>query len=49
VDNTKFKSITGFADATPFEEGLKQTISFYSSLAKDKNLMDEIVIENWKK
>jgi UDP-glucose 4-epimerase len=49
VNNKKFKALTGFKGGIPFEEGLQKTIAFYTGLAKKKNLMDEIVIENWKK
>jgi len=49
VNNKKFKSLTNFNSEMSFEDGLKETISFYTELAKQKNLLSEIVVENWKK
>ena len=49
VNNKKFKSITNFNSGISFDEGLKATINFYTELSKQKKLLSEIVVENWKK
>jgi len=49
VNPTKFKSITGFTNAMDFRAGLRETISYYTELNKQGNLLEEIQLENWKK
>ena len=49
VNASKFKSITGFTDLKPFEEGLKTTIDYYVDLVSKKdNLLAEIKVKNWE-
>lgn len=49
VNPGKFKKITGFQSAYTFEEGLKETIQYYKTLATGKNLAGEIAVKNWEK
>lgn len=49
VNADKFYSTTKFAPAYRFEEGLKETIDYYKELSAQRNLMNEIKINNWEK
>jgi UDP-glucose 4-epimerase len=49
VNPSKFKKITGFNAAYSFEEGLIETINFYTELSKGKNLISEVAVKNWEK
>ena len=49
VDNTKFKSITGFNSSVTFEQGLLETINYYKELTIKNNLISEIKTFNWTK
>jgi UDP-glucose 4-epimerase len=49
VDNRKIKEIISLDELMPFEDGLKETIRFYLNLKKEKNLLEEIDLINWKK
>jgi len=48
VDAQKFYQITNFKASYTFEEGLKETVEYYQNLMQQKNLIQEIKIENWK-
>ena len=48
VDNSKFRSLTGFKPAVTMAEGLQRTIEFYRSLSKARDLSKEIVLRNWE-
>jgi UDP-glucose 4-epimerase len=48
VDPSKFKNITGFKSNYTFEAGLTETIAFYESIVKDKDLSKEIIVKNWQ-
>jgi UDP-glucose 4-epimerase len=48
VDASKFKSISGFTNLMPFEEGLKTTIRYYTELMEKKNMLSEIKLKNWE-
>lgn len=49
VDAQKFKVITGFKSEFSFEEGLRETISYYKNLSNEKDLLSEIIEKNWEK
>ncbi len=49
VDPAKFLKITNFKPAFSFEQGLKDTISFYKELSTKKDLISEIAVKNWEK
>ncbi len=49
VNPAKFRKITGFEPAYTFEQGLKETVSYYKELAVGKNLVNEIAVKNWEK
>lgn len=49
VDNRKFVSFTNFKSSVTFDEGLLACIDYYTVLSKKKNLLSEIIVENWKK
>ncbi len=49
VNPSKFKRITGFKSAYTFEEGLKETVKFYTELKNKKDLLSEIKLKNWEK
>jgi UDP-glucose 4-epimerase len=49
VDNRNIKEIISLDELMPFEDGLKETISFYLDLKEEKNLLEEIDLINWKK
>ena len=48
VDTGKLLRLTGLKPTIMFEEGLKQTITFYRELAKDKNLVTVVREKNWE-
>jgi UDP-glucose 4-epimerase len=48
VDANKLHTLTDFKPSYSLEEGLKETIEYYRNLKNDKNLLKEIVDENWK-
>ncbi|HXC05508.1 MAG TPA: GDP-mannose 4,6-dehydratase [Bacteroidia bacterium] len=48
VNPAKFKKITNFTASYSFEDGLKETIAYYLSLASEKHLLDEVVVKNWE-
>ncbi|MFN3315499.1 MAG: GDP-mannose 4,6-dehydratase, partial [Raineya sp.] len=48
VNAQKFYQLTSFKSDYTFEQGLQETIAYYENLAKTKNLLAEIKIENWK-
>ncbi|MDC3260173.1 SDR family NAD(P)-dependent oxidoreductase [bacterium] len=47
VDPSKFRNITGFEADFTFKKGLQETIAFYESIIKEKDLSKEIIIKNW--
>jgi dTDP-D-glucose 4,6-dehydratase len=49
VDAQKFYKLTDFKPSYTFEQGLKETIRYYEQLKQNKNLIQEIKVENWKK
>lgn len=49
VDPGKFRRLTGYQPQYSFEEGLKETIAYYTRLKTQKNLLEEITIRNWEK
>ncbi|MGB0165234.1 MAG: GDP-mannose 4,6-dehydratase [Luteibaculum sp.] len=51
VNPNKFRNLTGWSemDAMNFEEGLKETIAYYSALNKDRDLLSEVKLNNWEK
>jgi UDP-glucose 4-epimerase len=48
VNSKKFITLTNFKSSYTLDEGLNKTIEFYRELMKSKNLLSEIVEENWK-
>ncbi|MCU0438592.1 MAG: SDR family NAD(P)-dependent oxidoreductase [Raineya sp.] len=48
VDAKKFYEITNFKPSYTFEEGLKETVEYYQNLMQQKNLIQEVKVENWK-
>jgi UDP-glucose 4-epimerase len=49
VDNSLLKSLIEIRSQMGFEEGLKNTISYYRQLKETKNLNEEITLYNWEK
>lgn len=49
VDASVFKSLSGFQTGKSFHDGLTETILFYQTLAKTKNLLNQILELNWNK
>lgn len=49
VDAGKFYKLTKFRPKYSFERGLLETIEYYKTLSKKKNLLSEIKIENWRR
>lgn len=51
VNPNKFRYSTGWGerDAMNFEEGLKETIAYYTELNRDKDLLSEVKLNNWEK
>jgi UDP-glucose 4-epimerase len=48
VQADKFYQLTDFNSRYSFEEGLKQTISYYEQKMQQKNMLTEIKINNWQ-
>ena len=48
VDASRFYDLTGFQVELSFEERLKETIAYYTKLAKKRNLLEEIIVKNWE-
>ena len=48
VDPSKFVRVTGFEAEYSFENGMMETIEFYRNLSQSRNLLDEIVVKNWR-
>ncbi|KOY84629.1 3-beta hydroxysteroid dehydrogenase [bacterium 336/3] len=48
VDAKKFYEITKFKSSYTFKEGLKETVEYYQNLMQQKNLIQEVKVENWK-
>ena len=48
VDATKFYERTGFQAKYSFEQGLEETIAYYTELAERKNLLSDIIVKNWE-
>lgn len=48
VNPAKFEAISGFKSNYTFDNGLLETIAFYTELMKEKNLVDEIKVKNWE-
>ena len=49
VNSSKIRSILNISDEMKFEDGLRETIEFYTKLNKTKNLVKEIKVLNWEK
>lgn len=48
VNNSKFKEVVKFSQRFSFEEGLSETIDYYTGLSKSKNLLSEVQDTNWQ-
>jgi len=48
VDAQKFYQITNFKPSYTFEQGLAETVEYYQNLMQQKNLLQEVKVENWK-
>ena len=48
VDNSKLKSLIQLEKGVDFEIGLKETLDFYIELSKEKDLVSDVVLYNWK-
>lgn len=48
VKADKFYQLTDFHSSFTFDEGLKQTIRFYETKMKEKNMLSEIKTNNWQ-
>jgi UDP-glucose 4-epimerase len=48
VNADKFYQTTDFKANYSFEDGLKETIEFYTELAKSRDLIKEVKINNWE-
>ena len=48
VKADKFHTLSNFKAAYSFEEGLRETIPYYELKMKEKNILEEIQITNWK-
>ena len=49
VNPARFKKITNFNAVYSFEQGLIETIKYYTHLKSSKDLISEIKIKNWEK
>lgn len=49
VDASKFYHETQFQPNMSYEEGLQETIMYYTQLAKNKDLTAELTLKNWDK
>jgi UDP-glucose 4-epimerase len=48
VDASKFYQLTGFQPGFTFEDGLKETITYYTNMAQGRDLTTQIVVKNWE-
>jgi len=48
VNNSKFKQMVNFTPSYSFEDGISETINYYTELSKDKNLLSEVKDTNWQ-
>lgn len=48
VKAEKFYALNSFKAKYNFEEGLKETIQYYETKMKEKNMLEDIKITNWK-
>jgi UDP-glucose 4-epimerase len=48
VNPAKFEKITGFKAQFTFQDGLLETIPYYQELMQNKDLLSEIVVNNWE-
>ena len=48
VDNSKLKSLIQLEKGVDFETGLKETLDFYIELSKEKDLVSDVILYNWK-
>jgi UDP-glucose 4-epimerase len=48
VDASKFYQLTRFQSNFSFEEGLKETITYYTRLSQGKDLSTQIIMKNWE-
>ncbi len=48
VNPAKFKTITGFESQRSFDEGLIEAIDFYTKLASEKDLLNDVKLKNWE-
>lgn len=49
VNPSKFQSITNFKASVSFEQGIRETIAYYTALKQEKDLLSEIQLFNWEK
>jgi UDP-glucose 4-epimerase len=49
VDNSKVKEVVFLDELMSFDEGLDETIEFYKKLKKERDLLVDLEIINWKK
>jgi UDP-glucose 4-epimerase len=49
VDAQKFQQLTRFEPDYTFEQGLRETVEFYRFKTQEKNLLNQIKIQNWEK
>jgi UDP-glucose 4-epimerase len=47
VNPTKFLKITDFKSNYTFEQGLLETIPYYQELMKERDLSEDVVVNNW--
>ena len=48
VDNSKLNSLIQLDNGVDFETGLKETLDFYIELSKEKDLVSDLILYNWK-
>ena len=48
VDAGKFYRLTRFQPAGSFEEGLRATIQYYTSLCQGRDLSAQMIVKNWE-
>lgn len=48
VNNSKFKQLVNFSPDYSFEDGISETINYYTKLSKEKNLLSEVKDTNWQ-
>jgi UDP-glucose 4-epimerase len=49
VDASKFYQLTQFQPGFTFEDGLQETIAYYTNVAQGKDLTTQIIVKNWEK